>query len=347
MIDYYIGATKPGNKLPNPWRRYFARIFDIYLYSLLLRTVILVVFHYNIVRSEGTSFVFTILAHILMIAIEPLLLSTIGTTPGKFIFGLVLRDSFGGKLDYSEGFARTINIFGSGMGLLIPIYSWIRMYKSFKACNDHEVLPWDREMKYSLKDTKAIRGFGYIAAWGVVLAITLFVKACGSMPLNKGDISKFEYVENVNYLIDYHDFDLCLKLDPFGEWELTKTDAYSSVLIDDFIDYQFYTTDEQLTKVVLEDYLGNGFMNTIHTQMSIAYLAFAGVDKSISYSELYDESTLNNFEKFNQSFEFVVGNVKVTNKIEKKKVVDSNENLSSSDKSAEKNYFTFTLEKLN
>ncbi len=76
-------------KVTAPWKRYFARLIDSWIYSLILNAFLCLVWHNNSAEFHLGMSVFTWLAGMgLMILLEPAMLSSAGTTPGKFIFGL-------------------------------------------------------------------------------------------------------------------------------------------------------------------------------------------------------------------------------------------------------------------
>lgn len=73
-----------------------------------------------------------------MLFLEPVLLRLFGTTLGKWIFGLRLEDENGNRPSYIAGFIRTLQVIGSGLGYHIPVYSLVRLWKSYKQCSDNE-----------------------------------------------------------------------------------------------------------------------------------------------------------------------------------------------------------------
>lgn len=148
----------------HPWRRYLARMFDLFLYRILWTAFIAFVFQINISTRIGFSSIFdSFVAIAMMLFLEPLWLKFLGTTPGKAIFGLRIENPRGSLLDYSEAFERTWGVIGTGMGFDIPIYNLVRQWKSYQLCIDNEPQPWDESVSYSIKDTKWFRAMIYIA----------------------------------------------------------------------------------------------------------------------------------------------------------------------------------------
>ena len=100
----------------NPWQRFWARWLDVSLAAGAAAIFLALVFHTGaaVGSSRVIGGVSRMIGWVLVLAIEPLLLSTWGTTPGKWLMGLELRDHAGKKLSYREGFWRTWGVLWKG-----------------------------------------------------------------------------------------------------------------------------------------------------------------------------------------------------------------------------------------
>ena len=135
-----------------PWKRYFARLIDSWIYSLILNAFLCLVWHNNSAEFHLGMSVFTWLAGMgLMILLEPAMLSSAGTTPGKFIFGLSVTGQDGSPLTWSEAWSRTWLVLHRGFGFYIPVYHLIRLYSSYKSCVKEEYLEWEENTVLILK----------------------------------------------------------------------------------------------------------------------------------------------------------------------------------------------------
>lgn len=153
----------------HPWRRYFARVFDIALYNNTWLSFLRFTFHVNLIgRSSMLNILDSYIAIVMMLFLEPLWLHFFRTTPGKAIFGIRIEDFNGKKLTYRQGFDRTFGVIASGLGFNIPIYTLIRLWKSYNLCIDKKIQPWNESTSYIIKDTKLYRIFVYI---GMLIAI--------------------------------------------------------------------------------------------------------------------------------------------------------------------------------
>ena len=114
-----------------PWRRLLARLFDLELYHLAWTALLSLVFHLNMAeRNAALRWLDTAICLVLMIMVEPILLSRWGTTPGKAIFGLRVEKADGGRLTYGEGNTRTMSMIWRGLGWNVPIYTLVRLITS-------------------------------------------------------------------------------------------------------------------------------------------------------------------------------------------------------------------------
>lgn len=97
-------------KLHAPWRRFFARMIDLLLYDLTWM-VILTSAGLCAAGNRGVTLLNDFLALLTMLLLEPLLLlQKTGTTLGKWLLGLSVRNLIGAKLRYSEGMDRTARL---------------------------------------------------------------------------------------------------------------------------------------------------------------------------------------------------------------------------------------------
>lgn len=225
-----------SQKVRSPWRRYFARTFDFYVYGLFLFAFQALVLNVDSSKhSTIENLLISYFAYLLMIFIEPLLLSTVGTTPGKWLLGLRVTDNAGQKLSYVDGLSRTVTLFWRGHGLNIPIYNYIRLWNSYKDCEAGETLDWECDSIVHLKDQKKWRIGAYIAVNAILVACIALTLSLATMPKNRGDITVSEFSENYNRLAEYLEINMPKALNEKGEWVTRASDEnviYFSVDLD-------------------------------------------------------------------------------------------------------------------
>ncbi|HHY82415.1 MAG TPA: RDD family protein [Clostridiales bacterium] len=271
-----------------PWRRYLARMFDIFIYEILWLSFLAFAFHVNLSnRNVFQSLLNSFAAIAIMLAAEPLWLKLFSTTPGKAIFGLRITSIDGRRLSYGEGITRTWRVISSGMGYNIPFYNLFRLWKSYKMCIENETLPWDDQLSYTIKDKKWYRCFLFIGANAILLVVLLTLIHAQHLPPNRGDLTIAEFAENHNYYAEYFDIDFGNKyLDKHGKWAEKEFDGtyYIGIGYDVIPEYNFTIENGKITGVSFSVEIRNNkeLVHSFKSQMITAALAFAGAQKEIS-----------------------------------------------------------------
>lgn len=275
------------NQVFYPWRRFFARMLDLFIYNVLWSTFLAIGFKVNLVsRSDWANILDSFIAVVMMLALEPLLLHLFGTTAGKAIFGLRIETANGGHLSYGQGLERTLGVIASGLGFNIPIYNIVRLWKSYNLCMDKEVQPWDYSNSYTIKDTKGYRTALYIGSHAVLIAILFTImSAQQNIPPNRGDLTVSEFVENHNYYSENLDIDFGNEyLNEDGQWK-KDYDGIGRISMANIpkSDYDFITEDGYVTGISFEVKLENsmGWYMPHNSQMLVASLAFACAQEEI------------------------------------------------------------------
>lgn len=201
-----------------PWRRFFARWLDLLLYSLIWSAVGALVLRINLPDIWIIRLMSSYLDYLTMMVVEPVLLSTWGYTPGKWIFGLQVRGRDGGKISWGDAMNRTWLVFAKGEGYGIPIYNLYRNYKSYKACTDCETLPWEENCGYAIKDESGLRCLGFVGVAAALFGLTVLVALQAQMPRYRGELTAAQYVANVNDAISFHRLGLP-EMNEEGGWD--------------------------------------------------------------------------------------------------------------------------------
>ena len=198
---------KETEKVTAPWRRFFARSFDLSVYSVIWNTFLTLAVNLHLESRTGLSWTLAelIASACLMFLMEPALLTLTGTTPGKFLFGIHVSGTDGARLPYGMAFARTWGVFGKGMGYFIPGYQLFRQYRSYKECKNGEMLYWEMDSVLCL-DRRFLpaRAAVYLASFAVFAGANFWINQFGAVPVHRGDITVAEYCENFNRLQNYY-----------------------------------------------------------------------------------------------------------------------------------------------
>lgn len=268
-----IPAELEADSLPKvraPWKRYFARLIDETIYLIFWNLILALGFHMNI-RQTGLAFVVigTIMQSVLLLLVEPVILSRFGTTPGKFLFGFRVSAESGARLTWREAYDRTGIVLKRGVGFYIPVYGLIREYSSYRDCKKGEILEWEEDNILTL-DERHMRWkvIAAVLVLSVLDVLNYFVWQAGALPQNRGNITAAQYAENFNHLQEFYQIDHQMnhpeflppyndsmkRLNQYGDWEKMDGKWY---VVDTGVDYpdlpriQFTEKDGVLTEISL------------------------------------------------------------------------------------------------
>ncbi|PKM51234.1 MAG: hypothetical protein CVV02_07705 [Firmicutes bacterium HGW-Firmicutes-7] len=304
--------------VPHPWRRYFARTLDLAFYGLIW-----IAFSYLVLRwNQGAGFIISLInAYIsigLMLVIEPLLLSTWGTTLGKWVFGLVIRNINGKKLTYRQAYQRTFGVFSIGMGYNIPIYNIIREIKCYGAC-DQEAMSWEEDFTYLIKDIKLFRAIAYVGLTIAISAIGILVILQAQMPIHRGNITAEQYYENCNDIMSYSKIDYGKSLNKQGKW--VENDSDGIVIIElssiPLPEHELIISEGIIKEVKIEiETDTNEWISDCINQKYIAVMSFLAAQKEMNGIRLYRSGIVDKINNGFRDYSFVEGGIRVTNKVE-------------------------------
>lgn len=137
---------------PAPWRRYFARAFDVMVLSTLLWASIETVIglaaphlhdalyaHPLALQALGS----TIASALLLVPINALLIGTTGLTPGKWIFGTRVTRRDGRPIGLRAALGRETGVWFFGLGMGLPLISVFTLLASNVRLADEHATRWD------------------------------------------------------------------------------------------------------------------------------------------------------------------------------------------------------------
>ncbi len=334
----------------HPWRRYFARSLDLGLYGLLWGAVRLLLLRWNPDRSLLVTLLEDYLSIGLMLLVEPLLLCTLGTTPGKALFGLVIRDRDGRKLTWRAAMARTWGVFCRGMGYGVPFYQLYRNYKCCRTCEAGEAMEWEADASYQIRDASALRCLGYVAARGAMAAAAVLIVAQAFLPIHRGPLTPEQYAANVNDMIGFLGVDMAERLEPDGTWREPDDGEFTiNVWFVDAPEHRLTVTDGQVTGVRIEiEQAGEQIVFAPTVQEQLAAVALCAAQKSYSALSWGRSGVMDAIaERGLESYTLQARGVTITQTVEQRGYLDSGtQSFLFAEEGAEP-YFhlVFTLEK--
>jgi len=124
-----------------PWVRFFARMIDYYAFYLLISVALP-----TLTLSSKTASIYSFSMTFLWIFLESLLLSTYGTTPGKWFLKIELKKASNSKLTYSEALKRSFAVWWRGMGVGFPLLTLITFIIASRKLEKNGITSWDRNL---------------------------------------------------------------------------------------------------------------------------------------------------------------------------------------------------------
>lgn len=322
----FLQAPQPPPELPamdailplrHPWRRYFARSLDFYLYSLLWYAFWeLVLRRSSLQMGTAGQILHTLMAMVLMLALEPLLLRRFGATLGKWVFGLRLENDDGGRPDYWAGLGRTFFVLQKGLCFQIPIASLVYQIKSYKRCKAGEPQPWDEGFRYTIRDTRAYRGLVYALSVLTLIGLMFLATLGGRMPPNRGGLDVADFAQNYNALATYYGENDGFRLNSQGAWE-----EWTTVGVPQYArehpPLQYTVEDGVLTGVSLSFTMEDAVLSNTQDVMLLSALAFAGAQPEAGlFSPVRDQCIRQIQKGFYQGYQMWAGDVLISYHVE-------------------------------
>lgn len=134
------GYEASGSQI-RPWARYWARSFDYLAFCLLVGAVGVFIW------PEIDEMNDTLLGGVLLLLynfVEPIMLSTIGTTPFKALLRIRVRNNDGSKPSYFGALSRTFSVWLRGQGVGIPVAALVTSIMSYSRLKNDGITSWDQ-----------------------------------------------------------------------------------------------------------------------------------------------------------------------------------------------------------
>jgi tetratricopeptide (TPR) repeat protein/uncharacterized RDD family membrane protein YckC len=165
MYDY---SNDPMYIEIRPWPRFWARILDYLLFITAAGFIYGKVTGSQI--SPGNSLWLNIAAIAAWVLIEALLLCLLGTTPGKWLLNISVRDENGKKPGFGKALKRSLLVWLCGTLAGIPVISAVTLILSYWHLTKSRVTLWDSKAACSVTHDymKSLKVFALIALISVI-----------------------------------------------------------------------------------------------------------------------------------------------------------------------------------
>lgn len=280
----------------HPGRRFFARLTDYLLLHGLLLLLVVVGLRVRINLKFWFWFI-TIGTPWFMIPLEALMLWILGTTPGKFLFGVKLKYYYGIRFTFVAAIRRSWLVFRYGLGFNIPLYNLFRLEKSYEECDEYPDMQWDDETNviYEKWNTRTLAI--------ILLLINLFLRLYDAsykdclLPKHRGDLTIAQFAENYNFYAEY--LEVPHRLNPDGTW----VDDYFTGG-DRLSDYTYELEDGKIKAIHLDE-IQEGFeeLRPLDTSKTPAILALSSAYSGQTVVVMNNIDYLEGLYRFNQKTE--------------------------------------------
>lgn len=184
----------------HPWRRFFARVLDHMLCTVLLFCFVVMVLRWRPVYNILT-WVIIAASWFAAVPAEAALIHFFGTTPGKLLMGIRVESAAGGRLPYAFALERAWKAFYVGMGCRIPFVEIYCMYKGYKAHHDEVDTSWDLDCgaEVVFRPFNSINVVLALAFWLALQGVEVIAERDAVLPkFRSNDLTVAQFAKNYN-----------------------------------------------------------------------------------------------------------------------------------------------------
>ncbi|MFT3897178.1 MAG: RDD family protein [Thermomonas sp.] len=171
--------VQPGR----PWPRYFARMLDSLLFGIV-GIVILTIFLMITTRGgvdrlttmTTAGFGGMVVSNILtfLLAFLPVaFLIAFAQTPGKWLFGIRVRNQDGSRLGFAKALKREGWVITRGLAFGVPLLSLGTLATSYATLKDDGYAPWDKRLKCEVQHAQATWFWWVRATFGAIVVFAM------------------------------------------------------------------------------------------------------------------------------------------------------------------------------
>lgn len=161
----------------SPWARFWARQIDLFMVVIISEVVAgLLGFAGYMGENLILAALFgTVVFGIMGVLYETALIAFMGTTVGKALFALSVKDRSGRNLSVSDSFSRAWRVlwFGNALYLFFPWATLFVWWSNYKQAKKGAVSPWDKAIGTEIKQKPIGGGRFFVGAMFSVIALFL------------------------------------------------------------------------------------------------------------------------------------------------------------------------------
>jgi uncharacterized RDD family membrane protein YckC len=192
-FDSPTAAEQTQSAVPEvrPWIRFWARLFDIWVFSFFFfffaaglvailapeSNFMATAFHEDNKFREENELWFGMACLFAWVFVEAILLSTLGTTPGKWLFRIKLLPPTGLVPTYPAAVSRSIAVWWRGLGTGFPVVSLCTLIFAKSRLRENGITSWDKDEGFTVVHQR-------IGTTRSVVAIVFFAVSFGLIVQN-------------------------------------------------------------------------------------------------------------------------------------------------------------------
>jgi len=175
QLQFTESAPAPVGR---PWPRYFARMLDSLLFGMVgifILTIALAITTKTgadrlIAMTTGVGGLFVSNVLTFLLALLPIaFFIALAQTPGKWLFGIRVRNPDGSRLGFAKSLKREGWVIMRGLGFGIPLVSLGTLATSYACLKDDGYAPWDRRLGCEVRHVPATWFWWVRATLGALL----------------------------------------------------------------------------------------------------------------------------------------------------------------------------------
>lgn len=135
--------------MAGPWRRFCARMFDVWWESLVVITAVSWTFgrfsvgYLEWIQRPGSGQLLALLCLPLTLVLDATVYRVFSNTPGKALLGVKVGTLRSEPLSFSAYLGRNLRLWASGLGLGIPVVNLATMYQQYSRLKRNEPASYD------------------------------------------------------------------------------------------------------------------------------------------------------------------------------------------------------------
>ena len=173
-------GVEPVDAVPRPWRRFFARYFDLSVFVLVTSVGLGLLFpelfnggHSGNASDKGFDYLYSILILAIYSVVEAVWLNAFGGTLGKRLYGISITRPTYTQIGFKSALQRSMAVYVRGLAFGIPLFSLFTLASAYRSLGRNGKTSWDQDFGFSIfhKRVSAFRWFGIAVAWLFLISV--------------------------------------------------------------------------------------------------------------------------------------------------------------------------------